>query len=127
MECLIRHKHTLKILYKLKHIPPRYKRKREWVFLSDVQTKETPTRVFLGGKCFDLYKISRVCLGVIRHSMKVKIKYSLLLLTGKHFIKCLFSIVKFCVNLNIFHGDIKENVNGCFRKHLNMTSELRHR
>jgi len=47
MECLIPHKYTLKFLYKLKHFPPRYKRKREWVFLSDVQTKETATRVFL--------------------------------------------------------------------------------
>ena len=46
MECTIPHKHTLKILYKSKHFPPRYKSKREWVFLSDVQTKETPTRVF---------------------------------------------------------------------------------
>ena len=46
MECLIPHKHTLKMLYKSKHVPPRYKRKREWVFLSDVQTKETTTRVF---------------------------------------------------------------------------------
>jgi len=48
--------------------------------LSDVETKETPTRflLYLGGKCFDLYKI----------------KYSLLLLTRKHFIKCLSSIVK---------------------------------
>ena len=26
MECLIPHKHTLKILYKSKHFPPRYKR-----------------------------------------------------------------------------------------------------
>ena len=46
MECLIPLKHTLKILYKSKRIPPRYERKRELVFLSDVQTKETPTRVF---------------------------------------------------------------------------------
>jgi len=46
MECVIAYKHTLKILYKSKHIPSRYKRKREWVFLSDVQTKETPNRVF---------------------------------------------------------------------------------
>jgi len=63
MECLILYKHTLKILYKSKHFPPRYRRKRELVFLSDVQTKETPTCVFflyLGGKCFDLYKIFRV-------------------------------------------------------------------
>jgi len=46
MECIIPHKHTLKILYKSKHFPPRYRRKREWVFLSNVQTEETPTRVF---------------------------------------------------------------------------------
>jgi len=46
MECLIPLKHTLKILYKSKHFPPRYKTKREWVFLSDLQTKETPARVF---------------------------------------------------------------------------------
>jgi len=46
MECLIPHKHTLKILYKSNHFPTRYKRKREWVILSDVQTKETPTRIF---------------------------------------------------------------------------------
>jgi len=46
MECLIPHKHILKILYKWKHFALRYKRKREWVFLSDVQTKETPTHVF---------------------------------------------------------------------------------
>jgi len=46
MECLIPYKHTLKILYKSKHFPPIYKRKRELAFLSDFQTKETPTRVF---------------------------------------------------------------------------------
>jgi len=40
MECLIPHKHTLKILYKSTHFPLRYKRKREWVF-SEVQTKDT--------------------------------------------------------------------------------------
>jgi len=46
VECLITYKHTLKTLYKLKHFPQRYKRKREWVFqLSEYQTK-TPTRVF---------------------------------------------------------------------------------
>jgi len=35
MECLIPHKHTLKILYKSNHFPPRYKRKREWVIFSE--------------------------------------------------------------------------------------------
>jgi len=46
MECLIPRKHTLEILYKSKHFPLRYKRKCEWVFLSDLQTKETPNHVF---------------------------------------------------------------------------------
>jgi len=46
MECPFHHKHTLKMLYKAKHFPPRYKIKHKWVFLSDVQTKETPTRIF---------------------------------------------------------------------------------
>ena len=46
MEGILPHKLTLKILYKSKHFSPRYKRKREWVSLADVQTKETPTRVF---------------------------------------------------------------------------------
>ena len=32
MECPIPHKYILRILYKSTHIPPRYKRKREWVF-----------------------------------------------------------------------------------------------
>jgi len=35
IEYLITHKHTLKILYKTKHFPRRYKRKREWVFFSE--------------------------------------------------------------------------------------------
>jgi len=98
------------------HFPPRYKRKRECVFLCDVQTKETSTRdsrflLYLGGKCLNLYKIFRVCLQVIRHSTEVKIKYSLLLLTHKHFVKCLFSIVKPIILQS---------------KHVKMTSELRH-
>jgi len=60
MECLIPRKHTLKILFKSKHFPPRYKRKREWVFiLAEHQTKNTHSRflLYLGGKCFDLHKI----------------------------------------------------------------------
>jgi len=35
MECIITQKYTLKIWYKSKHFPPRYKRKREWVFFSE--------------------------------------------------------------------------------------------
>ena len=41
MECLIHHKHTLKILYNSKHFPPRYNRKREWVFLLSESHKHT--------------------------------------------------------------------------------------
>ena len=160
MECVITHKHTLQILYKSKHFPPRYKRKREREReregVSFVSTSDKNTHLhfllYLGGKCFDLYKIFRLCLWGVRQFIKVKIKYSLLPLTPKHFIKCLSSIMKpiipqtckhdvritssvamniyflrpqntqfltnilwkFCVNLNIFHGDIEENVNGCF-------------
>jgi len=32
MEYLVHHKHSLKILFKSKHFPGRYRRKREWVF-----------------------------------------------------------------------------------------------
>ena len=49
--------------------------------------KNTHSRflLYLRGKCFDLYKIFRKCFWGIRHSIEVKIKYSLLLLTCKHF------------------------------------------
>ena len=46
MECLITHKHTLKIFFKMKHFPPRYNRKRECVFLLSEHQTKTPTRVF---------------------------------------------------------------------------------
>ena len=45
-------------------------------------------------KMFRFIQNFQLCLWVIRHSIAVKIKYSLLLLTRKHFIKCLSSIVK---------------------------------
>jgi len=50
--------------------------------------------LYLGGKCLDLYKIFRVSLTVISHSIEVEIKYLLLVLIRKHFIRCLSSIVK---------------------------------
>jgi len=46
IECIITHKHTLKISYKSKHFPPRYKRKSEWVFLLSEHQTKTPTHVF---------------------------------------------------------------------------------
>jgi len=96
MECLIPHKHTLKILCKSKHFPWRYKTKREWVFFvycSDERNTHLRFLLYLCGKCFDLYQIFRVCTRVM-HSIEVKIKYSLLLRTRKHFIECLSSIMK---------------------------------
>ena len=54
--------------------------------------KNTHSRflLYLRGKCFHLYKIFRVCLQELGIPSKSVI-YSLLLLTRKHFIKCLFS------------------------------------
>jgi len=49
MECLITHKRTLKILYKSKHFPPRYQRKRERVFLLSEQIPHCNWEVYLGG------------------------------------------------------------------------------
>ena len=46
VESLVNQKHTLKILYKSTHLAPRYKRKREWVFLLSEHQAKTPTRVF---------------------------------------------------------------------------------
>jgi len=46
MECLIPHKHTLKILYKSKNFQQRYKRKCKWVFLLSEHQTKTPTHVF---------------------------------------------------------------------------------
>jgi len=47
VECIITRKHILKILYKSKHFPPRYKRKREWVFLLSEHRRKTPTCIFV--------------------------------------------------------------------------------
>jgi len=47
MECLITHVYTLKIFYKSKHFPLRYKRKCKWVFLLSEHQTKTPPRVFL--------------------------------------------------------------------------------
>jgi len=70
---------------------------RAWCQLTILcSEKNTHSRclLYLRGKCLDLHKIFRLCLKVIRHSIEVKIKYSLLLLlTRKHFIKCLSSVV----------------------------------
>jgi len=170
MECLVPHKHTLKILYKLKHIPPRYKRKREWVFLSDVQTKQTPIHIFFyisvenvsictkfsGYVCEELGSSSKSKFNIHCYCWLANILSNVYLLSWnrlfRNHVNMTSSIVKpiisqkykndvritssvamniyflrpqntqfltnilwkFGVNLNIFHGDIKENVNGCF-------------
>ena len=46
IECLITPKHTLKILNKSRHFPPRYKRKCDWVFLLSEHQTQTPTLIF---------------------------------------------------------------------------------
>ena len=55
-----------------------------WVETYTLCSVNTHSRflLYLGGKCFELYKIFRVCLW--ENSTKVKVKYSLLLLTCKH-------------------------------------------
>jgi len=40
VEYLIQHKHSLKILFKSKHFPRRYRRKREWVFFETVYIQQ---------------------------------------------------------------------------------------
>ena len=104
------HKDTLKILYKSKHFPPRYKRKREWVFiLSEHQTK-SPTRVFfyLGGKYFDMYKIFRYVCEELGIPSKSKFNRP---------IHCI------CIQIFIvYHDSVKRGIH----KHVNITSELRH-
>ena len=62
MENLIHHKHSLKILFKSKRFPRRYRRKREWVFFSETQC----TNVFLTYYSnISLFYYSLLLIGVI--------------------------------------------------------------
>jgi len=108
MECLITHKHTLKILNKSKHFPLRYNRKHEWVFhLSENQTK-TPTRVFFYISVENVPICSKFSGNVCKElGIPPKSKFN---------IHCIHIFI-------IYHGSVKRIIH----KHVNMTSELRHR
>jgi len=54
IECLLPHKQTLKISYKSKHFPPRYKRKCEWVFFF-VGTRCITSDKIQGGDLLEVY------------------------------------------------------------------------
>jgi len=59
MECLITYQHTLKFCINRDIFHRDIKGKRKWVFLLSEHQTKTPNTC---GKCFDLYKIFRVCL-----------------------------------------------------------------
>jgi len=109
MNCLTPHKHNLKILYKSKHFPPRYKRKlREWVFLLSEHQTKTPTRVFF----YILMENVSICTkfsGYVCEELGIPS-------TSKLNIHCIQIFVVYC-------GSVKRIIH----KHVNMTSELRHR
>jgi len=108
MECLIPHKHTLKILYKWKHFQPKYKRKCEWVFLLSEHQTKTPTRVFF---YISMENVS-ICTkfsGYVCEELGIPLKSKL----NIH-----------CIQIFIaYRGSVKRIIH----KHVNMTSELRHR
>jgi len=110
IECLITgtHKRTLKILYKLKHFPLRYKRKHEWVFLLSEHQTKTPTRVFF----YISVENASICTkfsGYVCEELGIPWKSK-------------FNI--HCIEIFIFYrGSVKRIIH----KHVNMTSELRHR
>ena len=108
MECLITHKHILKILYKSKHFPPRYKRKRVWVFLLSEHRRKTPTCIFvyISVENVSIYpKFS----GYVCEELGIPSK-------SKLNIHCIKIFIVYC-------GSVKRIIH----KHVNMTSELRHR
>jgi len=108
MECLITPKHTLKILYKSKHFPPRYKRKRELVFLLSKNQTKTPTRVFF----YILVENVSICTKFSEYVCKELGIPS----------KSKFNI--HCTEIFIVY---RGSVTRIIHKHVNMTSELRHR
>ena len=107
MKCLITHKHTLKILFKSKHLPLRYKRKREWVFfLSEHQTK-IPTRIFFYISV-EYVLISTKFSRYVCEELGIPSK-------SKFNINCIQIFIVYC-------GSVKRIIH----KHVNMMSELRH-
>jgi len=108
MECIITDKHTLKFLYKLKHFPPIYKRKREWVFLLSEHWTKTPTRVFFYISVENVSICTKFS-GYFSEEWGISSKSK-------------FNI--YCIQIFIvYRGSVKRIIH----KHVNMTSELRHR
>jgi len=107
IECLITRKHTLKILSKSKHFPPKYKRKREWVLvLSEHQTK-TPTRVFFYISVENVSIFTKFS-GYVFEELGIPSK-------SKFNIHCIQIFI-------VYRGSVKRIIH----KHVNMTSESGH-
>jgi len=107
VECFITRKYTLKILYKSKHFPPRYKRKREWVFLLSEHQTKTPTRVFF----YNSVENVSIC---TKFSEYVCVEFGIPS-KSKFNIHCIQIFI-------IYSGSLK----GIIHQPVNMTSELRH-
>jgi len=107
LECLITRKHTLKILCKLKHFPPRYKRKRELVFLLSKHQTKTPTRIFFNISVENVLICTKFS-GYVCEELGIpsKLKFN---------IHCIQIFI-------VYRGSVKRIIH----KHVNMTSELRH-
>jgi len=104
---LITHKHTLNILYKSNHFPPRYNKKREWVFLLSENQTETPTRVFFYISVENVSICTKYS-GYVCKALGIQLK-------SKFNIHCIQIFI-------VYRGSVKRIIH----KHVNMTSELRH-
>jgi len=109
VERLITRKYTLKILYKSKHFPPRYKRKQEWVFLLSEHQTKTSTGVFFYYNSVENVSICTEFSEYVCEEFGIPSK-------SKFNIHCIQIFI-------IYSGSVK----GIIHKPVNMTSELRHR
>jgi len=107
MECIITHKHTLKMLYKSKHFSPRYKRKSEWVFLLSEHRTKTPTCVIFYISVENVSICTKFS-GYVCEELRIPSK-------SKFNIHCIQIFIVYC-------GSVKRTIH----KHVNMTSELHH-
>jgi len=103
------HKHTLKILYKLKHFPhfPRYKRKNEWVFLLFEHQTKTPTRILFYTSVENVSIYTKFS-GYVYEELGIPTQ-------PKLNIHCIQTFIVY-----------RDTVKPIIYKHVNMTSELRH-
>ena len=95
-------------LHKSTHFPPRYNRKREWVFLLSKNQTKTPTRVFF----YILVENVSICTkfsGYVCKELGIRSK-------SKFNIHCIQIFI-------VYRGSVKRIIH----KHANMTSQLRHR